>query len=359
MKSGDPMAWRRGEIWASALSGIAEKPLLGWGAGGFEGLYEKHARPQEDQAVRFGHSTPFAHNDYLQAAAEFGVPAAAFLLLGVFFALARCRPAGPMELAEQSALAGAAVFLLFNFPLVLPANALLLSGLTVSLRADGTLWKDDKSGPARPALFFMACLFSFLALANVRALGGRWAPWDARPLWEEADRSLHAAPVPPPEDVDRAEALMKQALSACPAHPEGWHALAHLYSEHAGPLRRGEAVRALERALAGRPTQALWWMELSRALEAAGALDGAAEAARQALRLEPYFAQAFWQTGRIYRLKGERDKAVRWLRALQRREGFIRGRAGAAASPYAFRVLETNPAATSAELALALKKVKK
>ncbi len=56
-------------IWKLAFQGMTDYPLTGYGPGNFEMAYLRHAFPFEE-AVRYGRSTIFAHNDYLQVLCE-------------------------------------------------------------------------------------------------------------------------------------------------------------------------------------------------------------------------------------------------------------------------------------------------
>jgi hypothetical protein len=345
-KSHDPLAWRRTHIWLAALEGIAEKPLGGWGPGGFEALYLRHRRPQEDRPARFEFTTAWAHNDYLQAAAEWGVPAAVFLVWGIGYLFYRHRPREPEAAAAQAAFAAAAVFSAFNFPMAVPANGLLAAGL-----AGG--W-----GPARPApdgggpraRALPALLLLFAAFGAAGAAGGTRMPWNDRALVEEADRRLHGSP----SDPDGAEESLRRAAELCGGRAGTWHALGHLALEHRAPPRAREAAEALLKASELNPMDAVWRLELSRALEAEGNLEGAFRAAQQALFLEPRYAEASFRLGRLMRLRGRPAAAERWLvRLLERRPGVSDGAADPALSAHARRILALDEEAVRREVELA------
>lgn len=82
-KVDDPYAFDWTLIWRGAVSGLLERPVVGWGPGRFESLYRAHAQPLETDPVRFERSTLFAHNDFLQAGATLGIPAVIFWFFGV------------------------------------------------------------------------------------------------------------------------------------------------------------------------------------------------------------------------------------------------------------------------------------
>jgi len=129
-RQGPGAAGGRLEVWADTLRLIGERPLAGIGLGAFEAAYTKV------QTVDVGARVDFAHNDYLQVAAELGVPAA-LLFWAMIFALATRSvracwlPAGRTRQAIALGAAGALAALLLHsltdFNLYIPANGLLFA----------------------------------------------------------------------------------------------------------------------------------------------------------------------------------------------------------------------------------------
>lgn len=305
LKSADPLAWKRLHIWQAGLAGVAEKPLLGWGPGRFATLYRAHRRPQDERPARFEFTTAWAHNDYLQAAAEWGVPATAFLLWGLGTFLFGFRPKAPDAAAAQSAFAAMAVFSFVNFPMALPVNGLLAAGL-----AGGGPSAPLGKGPPKLSLpVILLCGFAVLAAAGVT--GSARLPWNDAALLAEAERLLHGER----PDADGAERLLRRLTERCDADAEAWHALGHLEFDHRSP-RPGEAARHYVRATALNPTHAPWRLDLAAALERDGNLEGAFRSAQQALYLEPRYADASLRLGRLMRLLGRPAAGERWLRRL-------------------------------------------
>jgi tetratricopeptide (TPR) repeat protein len=94
----------RPDIWKTSLIAIGDYPVTGYGLGNFEMAYQRHAFAVEGEAVRFGHTTEFAHNEYLQAAVEAGLPGFGMLVAGILFIL--CCPTRPDSPLQRSAKAG-------------------------------------------------------------------------------------------------------------------------------------------------------------------------------------------------------------------------------------------------------------
>ncbi|MBC8010411.1 MAG: O-antigen ligase family protein, partial [Burkholderiales bacterium] len=119
--------------WRAALSAIAERPLTGHGPANWMGAASRHT---DDPFVRtFYQFLQFTHQDPLQTAVEWGVPAAlAFwtLLLGGLVSVVRLRIRPPLALAAACALAALLLQSQLDFPLQIPAlvfHAVVLAAL--------------------------------------------------------------------------------------------------------------------------------------------------------------------------------------------------------------------------------------
>jgi O-antigen ligase len=86
----DPYNYARPRIWMSSLRIIGEHPILGTGFGEFVHVSKRFAFPMEGQVARYMVRLGMAHSEYLQHAAELGIPAAVLLfsLLGYLLYLA-------------------------------------------------------------------------------------------------------------------------------------------------------------------------------------------------------------------------------------------------------------------------------
>ncbi len=81
---GDSYALKRPAIWKAAIEIIKEKPVIGVGPGNFELLFYKYNFPVDNLISRYSKNTRFAHNEFLQVAAEGGL----FTLFAFLFILA-------------------------------------------------------------------------------------------------------------------------------------------------------------------------------------------------------------------------------------------------------------------------------
>ena len=116
----------RGEGWRTALRSIADRPLFGHGPGNWMGAASHHT---SDPFVRtFFQFLQFAHQDVLQFAVEWGVPATLGwwgLLAGALGAFLCSRRAHrPLEIAAACGLAAVLLQAQLDFPLQMPAVAL-------------------------------------------------------------------------------------------------------------------------------------------------------------------------------------------------------------------------------------------
>jgi O-antigen ligase len=138
----DAMGAGRWSFWRGSVALIAAAPLTGWGLGTFALAFPPF------QQSHFHLSVSHAHNDYLQAAVEIGMPAAMFLFGAMItIAMRGARATRSNEVpANQRAVAAAGtagivamlVHGLADFNLYVPGNAIVFSvllGLTAEVSA--------------------------------------------------------------------------------------------------------------------------------------------------------------------------------------------------------------------------------
>jgi putative inorganic carbon (hco3(-)) transporter len=139
----------RVSIWRDALPLIQHHPWLGTGLGTFPIAYTSGQTTFLTQFVNH------AHNDYLELAADLGIPAAFVLFASIFLILARAVRAflfgqGDFERVVALGCVGSIVAILLHsfadFNLYIPANALLFSvilGLGIALRSPHSIPRID------------------------------------------------------------------------------------------------------------------------------------------------------------------------------------------------------------------------
>ena len=129
--------WRElGEIdgriaaWEMTLQAIAERPLLGYGHGAYQELFFLAHGPEFGRTGIWDH----AHNDYLQAAAELGLPAAGALWLALLLLWGLCltgavarRRLYPLVASTAGVLVG--LHALTDFSLLMPAVAMTFAAI--------------------------------------------------------------------------------------------------------------------------------------------------------------------------------------------------------------------------------------
>ncbi|MFP4465604.1 MAG: O-antigen ligase family protein [Candidatus Goldiibacteriota bacterium] len=124
----DDSAVIRLKLWENTMHIIKDNPVLGTGAGGFPAVYSYYQSKSLDPALfkkaefyQSGH----AHNDYLQLAAEYGLPGAGLFLL-IVFVIMRINAGGGLRICGiKAGFAGILLHAFFNFPfLILPTAAL-------------------------------------------------------------------------------------------------------------------------------------------------------------------------------------------------------------------------------------------
>jgi O-antigen ligase len=109
----DPYNYQRPKIWRSALHVITDHPILGVGLGQFYDFSKRYSPPVEGTVARFLKRPAIAHSEYLQTAAESGLPAATlfFTLAGyaIYTAFKRARrKTGDERVFQEAAILTAA-----------------------------------------------------------------------------------------------------------------------------------------------------------------------------------------------------------------------------------------------------------
>ena len=122
----EPSEDTRRELWKETLPLVKAYPLAGCGLGGYESCFLPY------KTVAPGYTADFAHNDYLQVTAEFGLPAFVLLialaLMAYGTALRRTAIDNPgrfLAIACVGSLSAILLHSFVDFNLYMPANAML------------------------------------------------------------------------------------------------------------------------------------------------------------------------------------------------------------------------------------------
>lgn len=136
-------------VWQDSLVLVRARPWLGTGFGSFADVY-----PQV-QSTLLGKTVDHAHNDYLQAAVELGIPAAVILFVAVAALSLRglvfgvfCTPTRRERFQALGCATGVLALLVHSaadFNLQLPANAVVFAALL------GILWTLTQGGKTQRA----------------------------------------------------------------------------------------------------------------------------------------------------------------------------------------------------------------
>jgi len=114
------------DIWPSAVKVWSESPLWGVGPGVFAGEYHRMQAPRLDGVNRYLMDAVYAHNEFLDLLAAFGLAGFGFVLILVFWLFRRT-----VGEENKNALIGLGAASFFDFCLHTPLIALLGVGCTV------------------------------------------------------------------------------------------------------------------------------------------------------------------------------------------------------------------------------------
>ncbi|HEV8663782.1 MAG TPA: O-antigen ligase family protein [Candidatus Methylomirabilis sp.] len=294
--------WRQ-LIYTWSLAIIRDHPLLGMGPGTFPLVLGQY------QQVPYV-TGRYAHNAWVELAAETGIPFALLLLAGFALSLRQAlralRAAGPerpLLLGITAALLASATHALLDVDWSLPAIALpvcLLLGALWAAARDGS-WTVE-GGPRIPARTLqgaaaLVALTAFL-LGATRSF--------AVSLQQEG-RAAFAQGA-----LGEAEGAFRAARRLNPA----WYAPRYWLAEVA--MRRGKAQEAVAEAAAAarlNPADGGAAFHLGRMLWAAGRLEEAEAALRRAVALDPASGLNLYGTlGDFFVATGRPGEALRWYR---------------------------------------------
>ncbi|OGS40578.1 MAG: hypothetical protein A3J82_04330 [Elusimicrobia bacterium RIFOXYA2_FULL_69_6] len=290
-------AFKRPQIWRSALAVAAEDPVLGAGPGEFANAFLRHNFPAGYGLGMYRARAEHAHSEVMEALAQFGFPGL-LLLLAALWAGLRAGPPASSSWTREAALAAAAAMTaqcLIDNMLHLPALGLLyFSALAAARAPDGRA-----AGRGAPA-------WRPLAWAALLLAGLSWLPGALVERWSAAGgigSLLRAARLAP------ADPYLREALA--------WAWLAE------SPPQVDEALRQLARAEALSPCNAVYPAERARLLKGRGDWPGTLERAGRAVSLEPDYlgarllrAEALLSLGRRDESREELDEVGRRAKAL-------------------------------------------
>jgi O-antigen ligase/tetratricopeptide (TPR) repeat protein len=289
---GDDPSMGRISVWNDASRLLADAPWFGVGMGSFHDAF-KPVRSAPGFSS-FGH----AHQEYLQAAVEYGIPAAVLcvVVLGILYASAL---RGCLKLPRRrrrwlatgytSAFAVVAVAAMFDFPLRVGAIALLFATVAGSalalVDADKPCapqqWGQVASGTA--GALMVASVFAWVVLlVSLPSTTG---------VWGDAGRALEAGRVHAGSgEPTRALAEYQTALYRRPLEANALIGLAEV-SYHQG--RTSDALAILHLASEAHPNLPWPWLSVARIHRRNGEIDQA----RHAYRIFLEFDAALYSEG--------------------------------------------------------------
>ncbi|MFH1724547.1 MAG: O-antigen ligase family protein [Elusimicrobiota bacterium] len=270
-----PDVLNRWEWWKAAAAMAFDRPLTGYGPGSYA-----HVLPAYREAGGLG--TLYAHQYFLQTAAEYGIPFAILWFGGLWHCLWK---GGSYK--RFGALA-ALIHSLWDWPLSMPSNLWLFSYFAASSISEGSRGVNI---PSRLKVPVCALALAAGAMVTSRA----WSLW-------AADRAKAVAAVAMAADRSQeARAAAEEALRRRPEDPEPHLILARLWlaeasssKEHRSDLER--AAARLERAAHLDPFRAATWTELATTYRRLGRPEKAeqtlARGARRCVRLRKALERA-------------------------------------------------------------------
>jgi O-antigen ligase len=302
------------DVYKDTLRLIGDNLLLGVGPG----MYIWRFRPY--QTIDGGRVYDHAHNDYLESAAEWGALIAIAVWAFVFwrflqtsrrFLVSRSTRRQGLALGCAAAIFSVLVHSLVDFSLQLPALLMLFTtvlGLSWSLDLDrskprirvvedGTEQRAPRSAAAGGLVLRV--------LLIILLIGAGWS------VLRHLRSLLSTAPV-------NGGAGLERAVGIDPGNPGPRFLLGMAYRDLPGFGSPSLAMEQLAAAVRLNPYQWRYRLELGRAQELLGDLEGAEQSLAESVRLNPISGEYRWRLANLQLRRGEVDKAVQQIgRALE------------------------------------------
>ncbi|MGH7738727.1 MAG: O-antigen ligase family protein, partial [bacterium] len=356
----DPRADLRTDVWSSALKMAVDQPLFGFGPDSFQTIY-----PYYRSSDLWNTTTAFAHNEFLQAAAECGWPAMILALLWVValgkkaWSAARknlpFKPTAPSSRAAEMALFFLGFTVLHNlvdFTFHEWAISLILIGFfTFAFRND----REDGAG-----VNLRLSPLAFKSLAAVILLSSFWVlGWgSARDAWAQWNY-LKGERLQTAGHLADAQAALRQSLAARPNLMGAWNSLGTIALDeavhekhtllkaalfHESEIDFDQAVRVSPRAVTPRENQVKLmefrgrldealdlqaeltaklpnlptnYLEEGEILLAQGKAAEVIPVAQRAIDLDQYLLEAYFLKARAFEFLGKPSRAVRVYRDVE------------------------------------------
>ena len=210
--------------WLQAGRVLAAAPVLGVGLGNYETAVPPQVRPHEPASI-------YAHNFFLQMAAETGLPL--FFLL-VALSLPFLKKAMTGFLKPENALFAAAFVLLLFYNVFDVGNYFFAAGISFAMVLSQVARPEGK---ARPRVFIAASLLAVLLLVHAVATSRQLAG----DLWLSR------------QEPGRAEDRYRAALKLEPFSYRAWLGLAHIAWQRGDRPAADLAIRKVLRLYPGQP----------------------------------------------------------------------------------------------------------
>ncbi|OVE77253.1 hypothetical protein BVX98_03185 [bacterium F11] len=309
-------------IWKTGLLALMDRWLMGYGLSNFEAAYNLHQQP-EMGLLRYGKSTIFAHNDYLQLAIGTGLPGFGLLVWGIT-SLIKHRPKfSKLSWPLQWAFGVCVVFLvssLFNFNFYLPFTGILFAsclGLILPHIRHGIKMQLTSF---KVITIFFSIIFSVFLLLNgladqAKSKGQLLKATRIMPIRSDLWYDLALMKLKEKKDSVSTKQIpsvvihyLHNSLRWNPWDPFVWSRLARI-NFHRKLQPYPMIIRAYERALALKPNHAPFWIQFGHIDFHFKNTQMADEKFKKALELEPKTPLPYYAVGLTQLSQGYFDEA--------------------------------------------------
>jgi len=324
----------RGErihFWKIAAQAIKDYPLTGYGAGNFEIAYQRHPFPVMEDPVRFGRTTEFAHNEYLQLLCELGMPTGGLLLLAMGWLLSfpvnKQRPIALASKAGLVTLMGSGLFNpVFHMPLLVYL-ALLLGSLSISdsERRRKFLQRTRNNSWTNWGIRFGILSTMFLTIwTGMRYYWASQQRWDRILTFDARDADAWHNAALGELNPSLAAQDSENAVHLSPLQPYYQESLGHALEATQKLENMPPAINAYEKTILEAPARATAMLGIGRVLVRQNNPAAAIIWFERARQIEPFYWEADLWIARCLYMMGDKKRAASIIVQLpKRREQFL------------------------------------
>lgn len=307
-------------IWKVALQGMLDHPLTGTGLDTFEWVFHKYAFPVKEDPVLFSRTTQFAHNEYLQAGSDLGLPALCLLCMAVVSLISSSTDLRPTwQIPAKGALITLGIAALFNpvwhMPFLLFLTVVWTSHSVLqppSSVHNKSLHRGERKIPLGLGLLGASCLMLPVIWFGLRSYWSSRGEWEKIVTWNPEDANAWYELGMRQQNRLRAVDALNRAIEYSPYRFDYHESLGSLWESSLDPRDLPFALSEYKKTLQNAPFRAITVLAMGRIFYREGEWAEALACFEKACQIEPNYWESYLWQARCYYELGDKKRAI-WL----------------------------------------------